>query len=181
VLRSLLSRWAPCGWSSGDAVRAVLGIDAAWTLTEPSGVAFVVEDRGWRLAAVAPSYDAFLRTAGGDPPWPVRPRGSAPDAGALITAARTISKSAVEFVAIDMPLSREPITSRRASDRAVNATYSARWCSTHTPSAVRPGKISDMFAAGGDNGIQWIVRGPRLGLGSTLVQLHGLRSIPPLL
>jgi predicted RNase H-like nuclease len=65
------------------------------------------------------------------------------DVEILIAAARTISKSAIDLVAIDMPLSREPIISRRASDRAVNAAYSARWCSTHTPSALRPGAISD--------------------------------------
>lgn len=124
-------------------MRAVLGIDAAWTLTEPSGIALAIEDGGRRLVAVAPSYEDFLRVAGGAPPSLGRPRGSAPDAHALITAARRMSKSAVDLVAIDMPLSKEPITSRRASDRAVNAAYSSRWCSTHTPSAIRPGKISD--------------------------------------
>lgn len=124
-------------------MRSVLGIDAAWTLTEPSGVALAIYEGGWRLAAVAPSYDDFLRIAGGAPPSSGRPRGSIPDAEALIATARTISKSAIDLVAIDMPLAREPIISRRASDRAVNAAYSARWCSTHTPSAVRPGKISD--------------------------------------
>lgn len=124
-------------------MKAVLGIDAAWTLTEPSGVALAVKDREWRLAAVAPSYDRFLRMAGGSSSLPGRPRGSAPDANALITVARIISKSDVDLVAIDMPLSKDLITSRRVSDRAVNAAYSVRWCSTHTPSAVRPGKISD--------------------------------------
>ena len=54
-----------------------------------------------------------------------------------------MSKSLIDLVAIDMPLSMDPIISRRASDRAVNAAYSARWCSTHTPSSVRPGAISD--------------------------------------
>jgi predicted RNase H-like nuclease len=126
-------------------MKAVLGIDAAWTLTEPSGVALAVNGNGWRLAAVAPSYDHFLRRAEGSPCFPGRPRGSAPDAKALIAAARVTSKSVVDIVAIDMPLSKEPITSRRESDRAVNAAYSARWCSTHTPSDVRPGKISDGF------------------------------------
>ena len=43
-------------------MRCVVGIDAAWTVTEPSGVALAVDDNGWRLAAVAPSYDDFLLT-----------------------------------------------------------------------------------------------------------------------
>jgi predicted RNase H-like nuclease len=124
-------------------MKAVLGVDASWTFTEPSGVALAVEDNGWRLAAVAPSYDHFLPMAGGTPSLPGRPRGSAPNPEALIAAARTITKSYIDLVAIDMPLSNEPITSRRVSNRAVNAAYSARWCSTHTPSAVCPGKISD--------------------------------------
>ena len=54
-----------------------------------------------------------------------------------------MSLSQVDIVAVDMPLSREPITSRRTSDRAVNSAYSSRWCSTHTPSTTRPGQISD--------------------------------------
>lgn len=37
-------------------VRAMLGIDAAWTSTEPSGVALIAERRGsWRLIAAEPS------------------------------------------------------------------------------------------------------------------------------
>lgn len=47
-----------------------------------------------------------------------------------------------------MPLSREPVLTRRESDRAVNAAYSAGWYSTHTPSAVRPGKTSDQLREG---------------------------------
>jgi hypothetical protein len=40
--------------------RAVLGIDAAWTATQPSGVAVVSEEPGgWRLVAVANSYRSF--------------------------------------------------------------------------------------------------------------------------
>lgn len=42
----------------------VLGIDAAWTTTEPSGVAVAARtDAGWRVCGVAPSYDAFLALA----------------------------------------------------------------------------------------------------------------------
>lgn len=125
-------------------MRSVLGIDAAWTLTEPSGVALAIDyDGEWRMAAVAPSYDAFVRIAKGTPSLQGRPRGSVPNIPVLIAAARAISKSSVDLVAIDIPLALELITSRRESDRAVNAAYSARWCSTHTPSAVRPGAISD--------------------------------------
>lgn len=45
-----------------------------------------------------------------------------------------------------MPLARTPITARRASDNAVSSLYGAKWCSTHTPSATRPGPISEALA-----------------------------------
>jgi hypothetical protein len=67
---------------------AVLGIDAAWTLGEPSGVALLerVESR-WRSVAVAPSYSSFLNLALGKPiDWRARQRGGKPDPGALLDA-----------------------------------------------------------------------------------------------
>ena len=46
----------------------VLGIDAAWTAHNPSGVALVQRaEQGWRCLALAPSYDAFLALAAGHP------------------------------------------------------------------------------------------------------------------
>ena len=44
----------------------VLGLDAAWTLREPSGVALVsrIADQ-WRTLAVAPSYASFVGLADG--------------------------------------------------------------------------------------------------------------------
>jgi hypothetical protein len=42
-------------------MRTILGIDAAWTGNEPSGVALVIERAGtWQCVAVAPSYSDFL-------------------------------------------------------------------------------------------------------------------------
>jgi predicted RNase H-like nuclease len=42
-----------------------------------------------------------------------------------------------------MPLSHNRITGRRTSDNAVSRAYGARKCGTHSPSATRPGRISD--------------------------------------
>ena len=76
---------------TSSAPRAVLGIDAAWTATQPSGVALAVEtENGWRLAAVEASYDHFLERANGAESSEKRPRGSEPDAAALLEAARKI-------------------------------------------------------------------------------------------
>lgn len=114
-------------------IRAVLGIDAAWTATRPSGVALAIEREGrWHLAAVAPSYAQFTATTG-----------HVPDAALLIDAARGLAGVAPSLVAIDMPLARYPITARRAADNAVTRAYGGRHCGTHSPSAERPGSISN--------------------------------------
>lgn len=123
---------------------AILGIDAAWTATEPSGVALVVKDGScWRLRAVAPSYDHFLARQYGASARSDRPRGSIAQATELLDAAEALGGCKVNLVAVDMPLSHAPIKARRVSDNRVSSAYGARHCGTHTPNALRPGKISD--------------------------------------
>lgn len=125
-------------------MRVVLGIDAAWTLTQPSGVAIVTESTtGWQLIAVASSYQRFLALADKRQQAETRPSGSSPDVPALLNAASSLCGKAVDIVAIDMPLARTPIIRRRTSDNAVSRAYGGRKCGTHTPSASRPGAISD--------------------------------------
>lgn len=125
----------------------MLGIDAAWTLAQPSGVALAVRDGGrWTLRAVAPSYAHFLDLARGvvrEAP----PAGSAPDAAALLAAAEQLAGAPVDLVAIDMPLATTPITARRGADNAITRAFGGRWCGTHSPSAVRPGALSDRLRA----------------------------------
>ena len=126
--------------------RAVLGVDAAWTDGEPSGVALAVErESGWSLAAVEASYDHFLERANGVEPGDARPGGSNPDAAALLDAALAICGRRVDLVAVDMPLSRRPIVGRRFCDGEVSRAYGARGASTHSPGADRPGKVSDLL------------------------------------
>jgi predicted RNase H-like nuclease len=123
----------------------VLGIDAAWTPGQPSGVALVSGDGDdWRLCALASSYGHFVAV---EAPADPRPRGSLPEAAQLLAAAQRMSRSRVDVVAIDMPMALSPIIGRRASDNAVTRAYGARWCGTHSPSAARPGGISDRLRA----------------------------------
>jgi predicted RNase H-like nuclease len=125
-------------------VRAVLGIDAAWTLTQPSGVALVAEHRrAWRLVAAEPSYQRFQIRAKTGLKTEARPRGSPPDPPELLASASMLCGCSVNLVAIDMPLAHTPIVGRRVADDAVSCVYGARKCGTHTPSASRPGRISD--------------------------------------
>ncbi|MBY3155234.1 DUF429 domain-containing protein [Rhizobium laguerreae] len=125
-------------------MRAVLGIDAAWTATEPSGVALAISNGGrWKLAGVASSYAVF-----GQPRTLHRARGSSPDIPSLLRAAETLAGHPVDLVAVDMPLSHEPITCRRTSDQAVSLAYGGRWAGTHNPNPERPGKIGETLTNG---------------------------------
>jgi predicted RNase H-like nuclease len=157
-------------------VGVVLGIDAAWTLSQPSGVA-VVQQNGdhWQLVAAASSYTGFLEADLGQAlASPVRPFGSAPHVAALLAASERHCGRAVEIVAVDMPLSHIAITSRRVSDDEVSRAYGARKCSTHTPSATRPGAIScDLVAACAMAGYPlWTSARPAHGRGLVEVYPH---------
>lgn len=133
-------------------MRAILGIDAAWTRSQPSGVALAVEVRGrWRCAGLAPSCADFEALARGVPvDWErARVPVGALDAGRLLTAARRLAPEAkVAVVAVDMPLSLRPITRRRAADDLVSRHFGARACSTHSPTVTRPGRLADDVRAG---------------------------------
>ena len=127
----------------------ILGIDAAWTATQPSGVALVSDIGGdWCLIFAGPSYRHLIARSEDGMVSTSRPSGSFAEPAALLAASARIAGAPVDFVAVDMPLSREPITERRVSDNLVSAAYGARHCSTHTPSAIRPGKISDELKSG---------------------------------
>lgn len=122
----------------------VLGIDAAWTATEPSGVALVREVNGIRTClAVTPSYQSFLDLALGRPvDWHSRANGAGQaDVPRLIKAAEAIAGTAVDVVAVDMPISREPLVTRRVADNKVSIEFGARWCSAHSPTPERPGTL----------------------------------------
>ena len=124
---------------------AILGIDAAWTATEPSGVALICStSHGWRSVAVAPNYEMFIAlSAGKAVNWDQTPiRGNAPDIPRLLAAAKQLAGEKVKLVTIDMPVATVPITARRAADDAISKEFGGRWCSAHTPNATRPGKIS---------------------------------------
>ncbi|MGO7301379.1 DUF429 domain-containing protein [Rhizobium ruizarguesonis] len=128
--------------------RSVLGIDAAWTEGQPSGVALIADHgSGWEVIEATASYAAFLDIER-DGSSVARHRGSIPDARSLLLATNTRLGRAVDLVAVDMPLSMIPIVSRRISDNMISTAYGARHASTYTPSATRPGKLSEGLRMG---------------------------------
>jgi predicted RNase H-like nuclease len=133
-------------------MRAILGIDAAWTPTAGSGVALAVEEGDrWRCAGLAPTFAEFEALAEGrDVRWEARvaPVGAL-DAARLVAASRELAPGMeLSAVAVDMPLSRRPITGRRPCDDAVSRQFGGRGCGTHTPSAKRPGPMAAVLRDG---------------------------------
>ena len=127
----------------------VLGIDAAWTAHQPSGIALVQNTAtGWSCMAIAPSYEAFIAETFGqtwDPEQ--KARGSTPDPAALLQASQQLAGAAVSCVSVDMPLASTPITRRRAADTAISSRFGPKGCAVHSPSAERPGAIADQLRA----------------------------------
>lgn len=129
-------------------LRTVLGIDAAWTERNPSGIAVASEEAdGWQLMGAWASVAHFLADAHGQP-RPDRASGGVAPAADLLKATCKLTGSLPDLVAIDMPMALEPITGRRASDDAISRAYGAKWCAAHSPSASRPGPISDRLRKG---------------------------------
>lgn len=130
-------------------MKSILAIDPAWTLDEPSGVALLQGNEiGWCCVGLAPSYAQFLGLAGGSPiEWSTSPTGGVPAvAGLLAAAQRLLDGGPVDLVTIDMPISTNVISGRRAADSAISRTFGGRGCGTHSPNAIRPGGISDTLS-----------------------------------
>jgi predicted RNase H-like nuclease len=128
-------------------MKAVLGVDAAWTVGQPSGLALVVEtDTGWRCSRVAPSYQQFCQHEPVN--WDETPKGGEPNIPELLNTVQALEPLCeLCVVAVDMPLSKQPITGRREADNQVSRAFGARGCAVHSPSSTRPGHIADSMRA----------------------------------
>lgn len=121
----------------------ILGIDAAWTATQPSGVALVQRQGArWRCIDAAPSYASFIERADGLlPDWSRTAVGSVPDLAQVLQAATKLAGEPPALVTLDMPVATALIHGRRAADREVSRTFGAQWCSAHSPGPDRPGPL----------------------------------------
>ena len=121
--------------------RVVVGIDAAWTSAGSSGVAVVEVTEGRAvLVAAAPSYVALCdNQKGGEIEWRST-KGAPCETAPLLQAAIRLTGRMPDVIAIDMPLSTEPISRRRAADNLVSSAFGAKGAGTHSPSVERPGR-----------------------------------------
>jgi len=126
----------------------VLGVDAAWTLRNPSGLALIEgADPGYRIKRLARSYEEFTEGEGFIIKNGFKPTGSLPDFEAILRVCESSGEGPVSVIAFDMPLSLNPITRRRASDNLISREYGSRGAGTHSPSPLRPGELSDRIRA----------------------------------
>jgi predicted RNase H-like nuclease len=128
----------------------ILALDAAWTVTEPSGVALVQDTSiGWRCVAIAPSYDDFFSQGDGkQTDWSSTTfSGTAPDVRCLLDTAQCLAREQVDLVTLDMPVATLAFSSRRMADDAISTEFGSRWCSAHTPSATRPGPLGVLLSS----------------------------------
>ncbi|MCB9659435.1 MAG: DUF429 domain-containing protein [Polyangiales bacterium] len=128
----------------------ILALDAAWTATEPSGVALVTRDAArWRVVAAAPSYNSFLGLAEGTPIQWAAERFTGCDANVpkLLAASAKLAGVEVDLVTIDMPVSLNAFTGRREADNAISREFGSRGCAAHSPSVARPGKLGESLSA----------------------------------
>jgi len=118
----------------------VLGIDAAWTAHNPSGVALISTEPP-KLIRALPSFEDFIvNTEQHD--WGRQHdfRASLED---VMREAEAISGSDIGVIAVDMPIAHQPVRVRRRCDTAISKAFGARGCSTHSPTEQRPGPVSD--------------------------------------
>ena len=129
-------------------MNSILAVDAAWTADNPSGICLLKEENDQFICvALTPSYDNFYEFAEGiEIDWDKEPVGNLPDVTHLLKSSSSLlNDQNVSLITVDMPISLSPITGRREAENAISKAFGAKGCGAHSPSILRPGKISTEF------------------------------------
>jgi predicted RNase H-like nuclease len=122
----------------------LLGIDAAWTDRNPSGMALLHGGASHpRLVRIARSFGEALRvTDSASLDW-LAPAAVEPD----VLPDVLTHWGPIDLAAVDMPLGRSRISSRRPADTALSSAYGARKAAVHSPGEERPGAVGRQLHA----------------------------------
>lgn len=139
----------------------VLGIDAAWTLQNPSGIALLTVAAGHKLELlrVARAYVEFTsgRQIGFNDWLSAPPAERALNMSEILNATEMCTGRLPNVIALDIPLSPLPIKGRRLADAEISRKYGKQWAGTHTPSEKRPGSVSaTLFQQLSESGYDWM-------------------------
>jgi predicted RNase H-like nuclease len=127
--------------ASGHSPYGILGIDAAWTSRNPTGVALIrVTGSVAELVAVSGSYSSFCQANGPSPDCRAINATHVPMVR-MLEIARELTAGPISITSVDMPLSTDRIEGRRSADDEVSKAFGKYGAGTHTPSADRPGQI----------------------------------------
>ena len=126
---------------------AILGIDAAWSENNPSGVALIRQRRegDYAYIAAAPSCQSFIQFANGeDVDWSAKPAGGHIQPSELLAAiAARWPDTDVQVISVDIPVANQRVCRRRFCDATISKKFGAAWAGTHSPTKSRPGAVSD--------------------------------------
>lgn len=140
----------------------VLGIDAAWTTTQPSGIALVAVDPDGILVLrqIGRSSMEFVSCRQiGFNDWLTAPPATERilEISEILRATKICIGGQPDVVALDIPLSPVFIKGRRSADNEISRRYGTQWATTHTPSAERPGLVSaTLFQQLSESGYEWV-------------------------
>lgn len=150
---------------------AVLGIDAAWTLSEPSGVAlWQLKDERWQCLRVAPSYAAFC---GGRIDWGSPIFGGPISVPAILEKCRgLLDGKTPDVVAASIPLGVTPISGRRACDTVINKLFSCCKCTIHAPTPQQPGAVAVRLHQGFKTARYRLATAPGLAPAAALLEVY---------
>jgi len=139
----------------------VLGIDAAWTPRNPSGIALFAVTAGHKLELLRVARACVEFTSGRE----ICPRDwlSIPASGKTLNVSEILDATIrhagalPNVIALDIPMSPLPIRGRRPADNAISTMYGSRWAGTHTPSTARFGRVSAvLFEQLSRSGYRWM-------------------------
>ncbi|MDW7661693.1 MAG: DUF429 domain-containing protein [Bacillota bacterium] len=135
-----------------------LGIDAAWTNRQPSGVCLIKSEDGnqCKIIRLGRSYAEF---ESGDIEWNQKLANSTTSLSKILTTCSELV-ALPDCIAVDMPISSYHIKSRRECETAISKEYGGRGASTHNPNEDRPGLISvELFNYIINSGYLWMTNG----------------------
>lgn len=135
-----------------------LGIDAAWTNKQPSGVCLLknLDGNQCELLRLGRSYTEF---ESGRIEWNQKVINSSTSLNEVLNACSYLD-ALPDCIAVDMPIASYHIKSRRECETAISKEYGRKGASTHNPNENRPGSISvELYNCMTENGYLWMTNG----------------------
>ena len=135
-----------------------LGIDAAWTNKQPSGVCLLKSENTdkCKIIRLGRSYTEF---ESGRIEWNQKVANSSTSLNDVLCACSELI-AIPDCIAVDMPIASYHIRSRRECETAISKEYGGKGASTHNPNEDRPGVISvELYNCVTESGYHWMTKG----------------------